>query len=297
MTDSQLTTTAVVTVTYNSSNALAPFLESVGTASRDRLTVVVADNHSVDVRETESVSLGHGARLLKLSRNLGYGGAINAAIGTLPASINRILVSNPDVFLGPKSIDILNEVLDRNPRAAAVGPLVLNSDGSVYPSARALPSLRDGIGHALFVGIWPANPWTRHYRQEQESSNVERRAGWLSGSCLLIRRCAFEDVKGFDESFFMYFEDVDLGYRFAKAGWVNIYSPIAHVTHTGAHSTSSDPALMIKAHHRSTRLYLNRRYPARILAPLRLILRSGLMVREWILVCRARRDLPKPPTA
>lgn len=290
MTVPQPASTAVVTVTYNSSEALASFLESTIQASASPLYVVVADNNSRDVNETARVCRRYGAHLLKLSDNRGYGGGMNAAIATLPSRFDMVLVSNPDVVLGPRSVDVLRDTVDRNPRVAAAGPRVLNSDGSTYPSARALPSLRIGLGHTLFVGVWPSNPWTRRYHSGQDCEPEERVTGWLSGSCLFVRRSAFDEVHGFDETFFMYFEDVDLGYRFGKAGWDNLYVPRASVTHTGAHSTRSDPAPMLRAHHQSARHYLNRRYPAPILTPLRLVLGLALIVREQILVARERRE-------
>ena len=71
---------------------------------------------------------------------------------------------------------------------------------------------------------------------------VERTAGWLSGSCLLLRRDAFDAVGGFDPGYFMYFEDVDLGDRLGDAGWHNVYVPAAVVSHVGGHATVRDPA-------------------------------------------------------
>lgn len=64
--------------------------------------------------------------------------------------------------------------------------------------------------------------------------------GWLSGSCLLVRRSAFGQVGGFDERYFMYMEDVDLGDRLGKAGWLSVYVPSAEVLHHKAHSTGRD---------------------------------------------------------
>jgi N-acetylglucosaminyl-diphospho-decaprenol L-rhamnosyltransferase len=290
MTVSQPTSTAVVTVTYNSSEALASFLDSTAEASVSPLHIVVADNNSRDLEETARICAQYGAHLVKLPENRGYGGGMNAAIATLPPHLDMVLISNPDVVLGARSIDLLRDALEHNPRVAAAGPRVLNSDGSTYPSARALPSLRTGLGHTLFVRVWPSNPWTGRYHRGRDSAPKERVSGWLSGSCLFVRRDAFEEVHGFDETFFMYFEDVDLGYRFGKAGWDNLYAPRATVTHTGAHSTSNDPAPMLRAHHQSARHYLDRRYSAPLLSPLRLILIIGLRVREQILVAREKSE-------
>lgn len=278
---SSAATAAVVTVTYNSSAALGDFLESVNSSESTPPPVTIADNLSADVAETRRIAAQFGATVLSLGRNLGYGGAINAAVRSVPLTFEYILVSNPDVLLHDGAISTLLATIRANPTVAAVGPRVLNSDGTTYPSARRVPSLRTGVGHASFSRIWPGNPWTRSYKSENKAGDSVRAVGWLSGSCLLIRRSAFDEVGGFDDDFFMYFEDVDLGYRLGKAGWLNMYVPAAVVTHTGAHSTSADSARMIVAHHQSAYLFLSRKYRSWYLAPVRWVLRGSLRARAW----------------
>ncbi len=95
----------------------------------------------------------------------------------------------------------------------------------MYPSARHLPSLIRGGMHAVIGPLWRSNPWTAAYRQDRLEPS-ERPVGWLSGSCLLLRGAAFDEVGGFDERYFMYMEDVDLGDRLGKAGWQNVYVPV-----------------------------------------------------------------------
>ncbi len=77
---------------------------------------------------------------------------------------------------------------------------------------------------------------------------TERPVGWLSGSCLLIRRAAFDQVGGFDERYFMYMEDVDLGDRLGRAGWLNVYVPSSEILHAKGHSTGRDPPASICGH-------------------------------------------------
>jgi N-acetylglucosaminyl-diphospho-decaprenol L-rhamnosyltransferase len=139
----------------------------------------------------------------------------------------------------------------------------------------------------LFGQVWPRNPWTTIYRQS-DTALGERTAEWLSGSCLLLRRAAFESVGGFDSRYFMYLEDVDLGDRLVHAGWLNVYVPTAEVTHLGGHATSRACELMLAEHHRSMYRYLADRHVGPLRAPLRLALRAGLAGRSH-LVCRAAR--------
>ncbi|TFD86261.1 glycosyltransferase family 2 protein [Cryobacterium serini] len=282
---------AVVTVSYGSGDVLDPFLQSLAEASIRSLHVVVVDNKPEPTANavqlmTESV----GGVYLPLSSNLGYGHAINEAVRSLRPEFNWILVSNPDVTVEPGAIDTLIDSVAGDPRIAAIGPLILSSNREVYPSARTIPSLRSGVGHAIFANFWPKNPWTRNYRKETESELILRDAGWLSGAFVMIRRSVFDQLNGFDESYFMYFEDVDLGYRIGQLGYRNVYEPSAVVVHTGAHSTSTsdESARMIRAHHDSAQKFLFKKYSGPLMLPVRLILAAGLGLRSRIEARRTR---------
>lgn len=268
---------AVVTVSYDSADVLPGFLSSLRDAG-DVGDVVVVDNATPEPGALAEIVAAGGARLLALETNRGYGGAANAGVATLGADVDLVLIANPDIEFAPGSLDVLAAAALATPQAGSVGPLVLQPDGRPYPSARNLPSLRTGIGHALFGTVWPGNPWSRSYRQEDDVT--ERDAGWLSGACVLVRRTAFEEVGGFDERYFMYFEDVDLGARLGRAGWRNRYVPDAVVTHAGAHSTSRRRREMEHAHHHSAYRYVAAKYAQWYLAPLRVALRAGIALRE-----------------
>jgi N-acetylglucosaminyl-diphospho-decaprenol L-rhamnosyltransferase len=265
---------SVVAVTYSPGPSLARFLDSLAAASSEPVEVVLADNGSTD-GAPEQAAERPGVRVLATGANLGYGRAAN--LGVAATGTDWVVVSNPDVVWQPGALDELLAVASRWPRAGAVGPLIRTEQGEVYPSARELPSLAQGIGHALLGTIWPGNRWTRRYRREQLPE--ERTAGWLSGSCLLLRRAAFDSVHGFDPRYFMYFEDVDLGERLAAAGWLNVYAPSAEIVHTGSHATDQNRRAMFVEHHRSAYRYLAGRYAGRRWAPVRLVLRAGLMAR------------------
>lgn len=271
----------VATVTYNTGDTLGALLSSIPGATSGPAMVVVADNNSSDAQRVREIALRHGASFIARASNDGYGAGIDAAIQSLPVDTDYVLITNADVVLGPNSIDALVEAAERNPTGGSFGPRILDSTGNTYPSARTLPSLRTGIGHALFAQVRPSNRWTRRYRLDQRSDITERDAGWLSGACLLVRKSAFDAIGGFDHAYFMYFEDVDLGARFGRNGWQNVYVPQAVVTHSGAHSTSQNSRAMEKIHHKSAYLYLSRKYSAWYLWPLRVVLNAGLRARAW----------------
>ncbi|WP_181780654.1 glycosyltransferase family 2 protein [Pseudonocardia pini] len=279
---------AVVTVTYSPGETLAAFLDSLPAATTRPLRVVLADNGSVD-GAPEAAAEREGVELLRIGENVGYGTAANRAVAQLGPEVGWVVVANPDLVFGAGSIDTLLEAGSRIPRAGSLGPLIRDPAGAVYPSARRVPDLATGAGHAVLGKVWPQNPWSRTYRQESTAIE-ERPAGWLSGSCLLLRRTAFDSVDGFDPRYFMYFEDVDLGDRLGRAGWLNVYVPTAEVVHTGGVSTTKADvsARMLAEHHRSAYRYLADRHPGAANAPLRAAVRAGLTVRARVSTSRTQ---------
>jgi N-acetylglucosaminyl-diphospho-decaprenol L-rhamnosyltransferase len=276
---------AAVTVTYSPGETLDRFLDTLTKATTLPVRVVLADNGSTDGEPERAAAERDDVTFLSTGGNLGYGGGMNRGVAALPDDVGWIALANPDVEWGEGSIDKLLEAAKRWPRGGAFGPLIRETTGEVYPSARLLPSLGRGLGHAVFGKIWPANPWTREYRQEK-AEITERPAGWLSGSCLLMRREAFDSVDGFDARYFMYFEDVDLGDRLGRAGWLNVYVPEAEVVHIGGHSTSSASARMLAAHHSSAYRYLADRHRGPQWAPVLLAVRLGLGLRLKVVTRR-----------
>lgn len=268
---------AVVTVTYSPGETLERFLDTLDKATKRPYRVVMADNGSTDGAPEKAASRPE-VDLLSTGENLGYGAAANRGVAEFSDAYGWVIVANPDIEWGPGSIDTLLEAADRWPRGGSFGPLIREPNGDVYPSARLLPSLGKGVGHAVVGRVWRDNPWTKAYRQS-EGAITERTAGWLSGSCLLLRRAAFDSVDGFDPRYFMYFEDVDLGDRIGQAGWQNVYVPSAEVTHIGGHATAKASEKMLAAHHASAYRYLADRHQGPEWKPLLVAIKAGLKLR------------------
>lgn len=272
----------VVVVTYSPGPCLATFLSSLAETTTVPYTVVLADNGSVD--GVPAAAAGPEVRLLETGGNLGYGRAAN--LGARGATGEWVVVANPDVEWEPGALDELLAAGVRWPSAGCLGPAIRTPGGQLYPSARAQPTLGRGTGHALFGWWWPSNPWTRSYRAEAGTPR-EGDTGWLSGSVMLLRRKAFESVGGFDPSYFMYCEDMDLCRRLAEAGWSSVYVPSAVVTHQGGQATSRVAGPMLREHHRSLYRYLSRQYPGPAWTPVRGALAVGLLLR-YLLAARVR---------
>lgn len=283
---------AVVVVTHFSGEVLRACLESVSEATEHDVRVVVVDNATTDNSVRRVVERIPAVEFHETGENLGYGKAVNYAVERLGRDVEWILVTNPDTVFLPGSIDALYNAAVSDERIGSIGPRILDSDGTVYPSARALPSLGTGVGHALLAHVWPGNPWSARYRRSRAVETLKQgrlEAGWLSGACVLVRRTAFDEVGGFDERYFMYFEDVQLGDSLGQRGWTNVYLADALVSHLGGHSTRLASARMLAVHHRSAYLYLAQKYDAWYQAPVRAAVRVGLGARVALMSLRPNR--------
>lgn len=290
---------AIITVTFSPGKHIWDFVHSIPAATTHGAHVLMMDNGSTDGSPEAVAAAEHpmAVELKSSGGNVGYGAAMNLGASHLRGlrdsgeiDSEYFIIVNPDVVFTEGSIDALLEAAGRHPRAGSVGPVIREVDGSSYPSARNVPTLLSGIGHALLGPVWPGNPWTTAYKNGTDMSR-ERPAGWLSGSCLLLRWDAFDSIGGFDDRYFMYMEDVDLGDRMTKVGWTNIFTPSAVITHAQGHSASKHPEITLKAHHRSAYIFQADRLNKPYQAPIRWALKLGLNARCALAIWAAKREL------
>jgi N-acetylglucosaminyl-diphospho-decaprenol L-rhamnosyltransferase len=286
---------AAVVVAYDSGPLLADCVASLlaDTSADGPPEVVVVDNGSSD-GSVEALEAAHpGVAVLRPGANLGYARAANLGIAATTAPI--VAVVNPDALLVPGAAAALLARFDAEADLGAVGPQIREPDGSVYPSARRVPSTRDAIGHAVVGPIRPDNAATRRYRGLDADPDAPRRVDWVSGAAIWLRREALDAVGGWDEGYFMYVEDVDLCWRLNGAGWRVAYEPAAVVTHVQGVSTAGHPYRMIVAHHRSTFRFAGKRWHGArrlLLVPL-----AGLLAVRASLAMGLRRARPRRAAA
>jgi N-acetylglucosaminyl-diphospho-decaprenol L-rhamnosyltransferase len=238
---------SAVVVNFNAAQHLAACLASLRGAGVGE--VVVVDNASVDDSKQVVAAADPRARFLPAGANLGFGAGAN--VGLRATSAEAVVVCNPDLVVEPGTVAALMAALDADPRVGIVGPKILDRNGDLYPSARTFPALGDALGHAFLGLLWPTNRFSGRYKMLGWDHAAPAEVDWVSGAFFLARRTTLEALGGFDESYFMYSEDVDLCWRAARAGWTVRYEPSGVVTHVQGASTDLRPYRMIAAHHRS----------------------------------------------
>jgi N-acetylglucosaminyl-diphospho-decaprenol L-rhamnosyltransferase len=255
---------AAVVVDHEAGALLADCVRSI--LSEGVAPVVVVENGapgSTDAALADVVTEdpARPVRVVRPGRNLGFGAGVNRRLAALAGEEGApewVLVSNPDLVVHAGAAAALRDALESHPAWAIAGPRIYTDSGEVYPSVRNFPSFVDAAGHALFAMVNPENRFTLRYNPGTPEGAVVAPAGWVSGSCFLARRLALEELGGFDESYFMYAEDMDLCWRAHHAGWGVGFAGTASVTHVQGVTTARHPYRMMVAHHRSALRFIVR---------------------------------------
>jgi N-acetylglucosaminyl-diphospho-decaprenol L-rhamnosyltransferase len=272
------TPVAVAIVNYNTREHLRACLATV--EAEGAREVVVVDSASTDgsvemVRERFPWVTLHANQT-----NPGYGAAANEAIAACAAPC--VLLLNSDTRLRPGALAALGAYLDRHPRAGTVGPRLLNADGTLQRSCFHFPVPLVMLLRETALGKWIGRlPGLRDAWLYTWDHKVDREVPWILGAAMAIRRAASDQIGGFDTSFYMYYEEVDLCYRLRQAGWQVHFTPSASVEHVGGASTSQRRAEMEARLYASARHFYRQHYPAWWLPLLKLVV-SYTMVRNWI---------------
>lgn len=221
---------SIVLVCWNNRSYLDPCLRSLYKAGlKSTFDVVVVDNGSTDGSQQMLAEKYPHVKLLQNDCNVGLSKASNQGIQA--TSGRYVLLLNNDTIVNGSALDMLVELLDTYPEAAAAGGKLLNPDGSFQSGYAPFSTLGEELLIATHIGelLWPGYP------SYGDSSTVEA-IGWLSSACLLLRRSALDQVGLLDESYFIYGDEADLQYRLHKAGWKVFYLPISKIIHFGGRS-------------------------------------------------------------
>jgi GT2 family glycosyltransferase len=280
---------AVAVVSWNTRELLDACLLALAPHARRGLAEVwVVDTGSSDGSAALARERHAWARVLE-TENIGFGAAVNrvaARTGT-----PWIAAVNADTELSPGALEALLQAGADHPEAGAIAPRLIEPDGSVQHSVHAFPTValalafNSGLGHAIpRLG--------EHFALEGHwDPDRPREVDWAIGAFLLVRRAAWEATGGFDERQWMYAEDLDLGWRLARAGYPTRYEPAAVVRHAaGAAATQAWGEARTEQWVWSSYAWLLRRRGPVVMRTTALLNLAGAAARAALLTPRARRD-------
>lgn len=246
---------------------------------------IVVDNASEDGTVEAIRARFPAVTVVARETNVGFAAGNNEAMRL--ARGEYIFLLNPDTVLPEGALVELLELADAQPRAGAIGPKLLNPDGSLQYSCRRFPRPWAALfRNTLFGKLFPREPWTREYVMADWDHDELRDVDWVSGAAMLLRRAAVAEVGGLDEGFFWGSEDVDYCLRLQKAGWRVLYTPTPAIVHVIGGSTDRAVLATIRRRHASWyRLYVKHfsRTPIdRAVLWVLIWLRGGLLAASWL---------------
>lgn len=256
-----------VVVSYNSALTLRGCVQAL--VAGDGVRVVVVDNASSDggIETLEDLPVA----IVRLKRNGGFAHGCNH--GWRAGSAPYVLFVNPDARLDARSLSLLVDALEQDPRAGIAAPRILDEDGNLDFSMRRFPRLRSTYAQGLFLHrLFPHASWADEVVRDSGAYLRPASPEWVSGACFLIRRTLLEELGGLEEHFFMYCEDKDLCRRVHDRGSTISFVPEAVAVHAGGASAPRSTLLPVLAASRALYARKNETFAVSVLA------RGGLIL-------------------
>jgi N-acetylglucosaminyl-diphospho-decaprenol L-rhamnosyltransferase len=262
--------------------------------------LIVIDNASSDDSAAMVAAEFPAVRLIANAENVGFTRGNNQ--GLTVARGRYVFFLNPDTEAVGDALVTMVAYLDTHPKVGALGPQLRYGDGSLQSSRRRFPTFTTALFESTpLAWHWPANPWARRYRMEDQRSGIRdqvsgvrgqddrgaaaatgQEVDWLVGAALMVRREVLAQVGGFDEGYFMYSEELDLCRRIKEAGWQIVYLLIAQIIH---HEGKSSEQVVAARHIRfqTSKVRYFRKFHGPIQAEaLRVFILASFAV-EWLL--------------
>jgi len=249
--------TAVVILNWNGRELLSRFLPDVvsNTLSADTF-VYVADNGSDDDSIAWIESNQPDVQVIRLDRNYGYAGGYNRALKQIEAEYYILL--NSDISTEPGWAVQLTTFMDMHPGVGACQPKIHSVERpSAFEYAGAAGGYLDWLGYPFCRGRIMDT-----IEDDHGQYNDAREIFWASGSCMAVRASAFEQCDGFDDSFFLHMEEIDLCWRMQNAGFTICYVPDASVRHLGGGTLGYGSPSKIYYNFRNSLIMMAKNLPA-----------------------------------
>ena len=241
---------SIILVSYNDVVHLPRALSSIDTnGGQVPREVIVVDNASTDRSAAYVAEAYPDVKLLRNSENEGFGRANNRAARESRGEL--LLFMNTDVVLYADALELLVEEMRAHPETGAAGPALRTPSDGYQASYGGRTGFFTELSKKGLLNRLRTRALRRHRRR--------REVGWVSGAFLIVRRQAFLDVGGFDEGYFLYFEDIDLCERLRKAGRRVVFLPAATSLHRGGATTSARP-LRSRVEYRKSQLRFYRKH-------------------------------------
>ena len=272
---------SIVIVSYNTLGMLRDCLNSLDAAIQPyTCEVFVVDNNSQDgSAEMVSAEFPH-VHLIANKHNPGFASANNQALQL--ASGRHMLLLNPDTEAAPGSLAILARFLDDHSDVGAVGPKLLNTDGSLQRNGRSFPTpYREFLGHTnlrRFIKGAHGPEW----EYGRSDFDVDAEVDSVTGACMMVPNSVMQAVGMLDSGFFMFYEEVEWCWRIKRSGKRIVYLAASHVTHHWMCSVRQQSRVMTVKLFDSMLIYYRKTGSSKDVMAARIVYAAGFLRNEWL---------------
>lgn len=255
---------SVIIVSYNVKffleQCLAALSKAIGKLESE---VWVVDNASSDNSVDYLKTRFSWVNYIENSKNMGFAKANNEALKNCKG--DYILFLNPDTLLPEDALIKCINFLNKNPGGGALGIRMIDGSGNFLPeSKRAFPSLLTSFYKLIGLSrMFPTSAIFSRYSLGHLDQFKNHQVDVLSGAFLLARKDLLTQLKGFDEDFFMYGEDIDLSYRIQKAGYKNYYFSESTIIHFKGESTQKNSLKYVSVFYKAMSIFVKKHYANR----------------------------------
>ena len=252
---------SIIIVNYNVKFFLEHCLLSVLKACKNLTAeIIVVDNNSTDGSKEYLKPKFPSVKFIWNNNNVGFGKANNSAV--FIAQGEYILFLNPDTILPEDCFEKCISFFEKNKDCSALGVRMIDGNGAfLKESKRCLPTASAGLFQMIgLTNVFPNSSMFSKYYAGQLQENENNKVAVLAGAFMMLSKNAVEITGGFDETFFMYGEDIDLSYRIIKAGLQNYYLGEVTIIHFKGESTQKKNGAYIKQFYGAMKLFIDKHY-------------------------------------
>ncbi len=262
---------SVIIVNYNTRELLVQLLESimenVVTISYE---IIVIDNGSQD-GSVELLRSEYGnVHLIRNEENTGFSRANNQ--GSTLSTAKYLLLLNSDTIVSKGAVETMMDQLESDDKIGIVGPRLINCSGEVQKSCGVFPTLLTEFFSRTFLDrLFPRHQIVARYSMGAWDYSSTRKVEWVTGACMMMGKPTYDALSGFDENFYMFYEDVDLCFRITQMGYSVLYCVESAVTHIGGASWIEFREIPIEHKCRSALYFFSKHFGAEQLLVLRFL--------------------------
>jgi len=274
---------SIIIPSFNTKKLLQNCLRSIFEQTKNiSFEVIVADNASTDGTVKLIQTKFPQVKLIKNRTNLGYAKANNQALRQAQGRV--ILFLNSDTIILEKAIEKSVEFIRQREDVDILGCQLLYQDKTIQPSGGFFPSLTRVFLQMFFIDDLPlVNHLVKPYQQKRKSFyRKTQKLDWVTGAFLMAKKKVVDKIKGFDEKFFMYSEEVDFCYRAKKAGFQVWFCPLAKIVHLKGKSSADGFRTAVLGEYQGLRKFYEKYQPGLGLLILRFLLKIGALLRIFV---------------